>query len=117
MNKSTTKKPAPKARKLPITTQMTKVALLSEIAVNAGITKAQAAKAYATLLSIACTGARKADGIVLPGLFELRIRMRHSRVGHNPLTGETIRIPAAKIVKANALKALNDAVLSRTSIK
>lgn len=110
----TSKKPAPKASYTPTTVPMTKAAILAEIADKAGITKAQAKAAYDTLLAIASAGAKKIDGITLPGFVKLRIGHRRARIGHNPYTGETIRITAREVVKANVLKAFNDIVLKKT---
>ena len=102
-------KPAKKAAKVVVPT--TKGAILAEIATKAGITKAQAEAAYGTLLAIAYAGAKLPAGITLPGLAKLSIGKRAARTGVNPKTKEKIKIPAAKIVKVKALKALKDGVL------
>ena len=102
-------KPAKKAAKVVVPT--TKGAILAEIAAKAGITKAQAEAAYGTLLAIAYAGAKLPAGITLPGLAKLSIGKRAARTGVNPKTKEKIKIPAAKIVKVKALKALKDGVL------
>ena len=102
-------KPAKKAAKVVVPT--TKGAIIAEIAAKAGITKAQADAAYATLLAIAYAGAKLPAGITLPGLAKLSVGKRAARTGVNPKTKEKIKIPAAKIVKVKALKALKDGVL------
>ena len=103
-------KPAPKkAPKDDVPT--TKGDILAYIAAKAVITKAQAEAAYAALLEIAYRGAKKSAGITLPGLAKLSIGKRAARTGVNPKTKEKIKIPAAKIVKVKALKALKDGVL------
>ena len=102
-------KPAKKAAKVVVPT--TKGAILAEIATKAGITKAQAEAAYGTLLAIAYAGAKQPAGITLPGLAKLSVGKRAARTGVNPKTKEKIKIPAAKIVKVKALKALKDGVL------
>ena len=107
-------KPAakPAAKKAPAkAAPMTKAAILAEIAAKAGITKAQAEAAYATLLAYA--GAKKADGITLPGLGKISVGKRAARTGRNPATGAEIKIPAAKVVKFKVLKALKDGVLGK----
>lgn len=110
MKKSTTKKTAPKVYKRPIATPMTKATLLSEIAVNAGITKAQAEAFYASFLAIAYAGARKADGIVLPGLVKLIIRDQHTtRATRNPRT--STMSSRGRVVIVKPLKVFSDAVL------
>lgn len=109
-------KPAakPAAKKAPAkAAPMTKAAILAEIAAKAGITKAQAEAAYATLLAVAYAGAKKADGITLPGLGKISVGKRAARTGRNPATGAEIKIPAAKVVKFKVLKALKDGVLGK----
>ena len=107
--KPAAKPAAKKAAKIVVPT--TKGAILAEIATKAGITKAQAEAAYDTLLAIAYAGAKLPAGITLPGLAKLSIGKRAARTGINPKTKEKIKIPAAKIVKVKALKALKDGVL------
>ena len=105
-------KPAKKApAKAKIVVPTTKAAILAEIATKAGITKAQAEAAYATLLAIAYAGAKLPAGITLPGLVKLSIGKRAARVARNPQNGAEIKIPAAKVVKAKILKALKDGAL------
>ncbi len=107
--KPAAKPAAKKAAKVVVPT--TKGAILAEIATKAGITKAQAEAAYDTLLAIAYAGAKQPAGITLPGLAKLSVGKRAARMGVNPKTKEKIKIPAAKIVKVKALKALKDGVL------
>lgn len=100
-------KPAAKpAKKAPVPT--TKAAILDQIKDKAGISKAQAAAAYAALIDIAYAGAKLPAGITLPGLCKISIGKRAARTGHNPATGATIKIPAAKVIKIKALKVLKD---------
>lgn len=106
-------KPAKKAPAKAAAAPMTKAAILAEIAAKAGITKVQAEAAYATLLAIAYAGAKKADGITLPGLGKISVGKRAARTGRNPATGAEIKIPAAKVVKFKVLKALKDGVLGK----
>ena len=47
---------------------------------------------------------------VLPGLGKLSREVRSARSGRNPKTGEAIEIPAKRVVKFSAAKALKDAV-------
>ena len=105
-------KPAPKKAPAKAKVPTTKGDILAEIAAKAGITKAQADAAYATLLAIAYAGAKLPAGITLPGLAKLSIGKRAARMGVNPKNPkEKIKIPAAKVVKVKALKALKDGVL------
>lgn len=99
-------KPAPKkaAAKVPTT----KAAILDQIKDKAGISKAQAAAAYEEIVKIAYAGAKLPAGITLPGLCKISVGKRAARTGHNPKTGAAIKIPAAKVIKIKALKALKD---------
>ena len=53
---------------------------------------------------------QKGDATVLPGLGKFSVTDRAERQGRNPQTGEAITIPAAKVPKFTAIKALKDAV-------
>ena len=44
------------------------------------------------------------------GLVRLKVEERPARPGRNPATGETLQLPAKRVVKAKAVKALADAV-------
>lgn len=47
----------------------------------------------------------------LPGLGKLVLVNRKARTGRNPATGETIQIPAKRVVKFRVAKAAKDAIL------
>jgi DNA-binding protein HU-beta len=54
----------------------------------------------------------KRNGLfVLPGLGRLVKSNRKARLGRNPATGETIRIPAKVVVKFRVAKAAKDAIV------
>lgn len=88
---------------------MTKSQSVAAFAEKAGLSKADAAKVLDTLAEVAVSSA--ADGFVLPGLGKLVLVDRKARMGRNPATGETIQIPAKKVVKFRVAKACKDAVL------
>jgi DNA-binding protein HU-beta len=48
---------------------------------------------------------------VLPGIGRLVRQDRKARTGRNPATGETIKIPAKKVVKFRVAKAAKDAIV------
>jgi DNA-binding protein HU-beta len=52
------------------------------------------------------------NSFTLPGLGKLVLVNRKARTGRNPATGETIKIPAKKVVKFRVAKACKDAVLN-----
>ncbi len=49
----------------------------------------------------------------IPGIGKLVLVDRKARVGRNPATGETIQIPAKKVVKFKVAKAAKDAILGK----
>lgn len=49
-------------------------------------------------------------GFTLPGLGKLVVVNRKARMGRNPATGETIKIPAKKVLKFRIAKAAKDAI-------
>ncbi len=51
------------------------------------------------------------NGFVVPGLGKLVLVQRKARMGRNPATGETIKIPAKKAVKFKVSKAAKDSIL------
>ena len=56
----------------------------------------------------------KKNGIfVIPGLGRLVRVDRKARIGRNPATGETINIPAKKVVRFRVAKAAKDAILGK----
>ena len=88
---------------------MTKSQLADHIAKNAEITKKLATQILDELASVACKEAK--NGFTLPGLGKLVLVKRKARMGRNPRTGESIKIPAKKVVKFRVAKACKDAIL------
>lgn len=78
---------------------MNKTDLINAIATEAGLSKADAAKALKATMS-AIAGAMKAgDKVSLVGFGTFAISERPARTGKNPRTGEVLEIPAKKVVK------------------
>jgi DNA-binding protein HU-beta len=89
----------------------TKSQVIAGVAEASGITKKQAAAAVEALVNMAYKGAR--DSFTIPGLGKLVLVNRKARMGRNPATGETIQIPAKKVVKFRIAKAAKVAVLGK----
>ena len=51
------------------------------------------------------------NSFTLPGLGKLVLVNRNARMGRNPATGATIKIPAKRVVKFRIAKACKDAIL------
>jgi len=88
---------------------LTKSQIISGVAEAAEITKKQAGAAIESLVELAYNNAK--DGFTVPGLGKLVLVNRKARQGRNPATGETIRIPAKRVVKFRVAKACKDAIL------
>ena len=88
---------------------MTKAQIVGGVAEAAGITKKQAVAALEGLVNMAYKNAK--NGFTVPGLGKLVLVNRKARMGRNPATGATIKIPAKKVVKFRVAKACKDAIL------
>ncbi len=88
---------------------MTKSQIIAHLADNNGLTKKQSKEVLECLVALAYKEAK--NGFTLPGLGKLVLVKRKARKGRNPQTGETIKIPARKVVKFRMAKACKDAVL------
>ncbi len=88
---------------------MTKSQITAAIAEAADISKKQAAQTLDTLVKLAYKGAK--EGFTIPGLGKLVVVSRKARMGHNPRTGEKIKIKAKRVLKFRIAKAAKDAVL------
>jgi DNA-binding protein HU-beta len=89
---------------------MLKKDLVDRIAMDADLTKKQAAAAVDSMLD-AITGALKTgDTVLLTGFGKFEVRTRAARTGINPKTLEKINLPATKVPAFKAGKGLKTAV-------
>jgi DNA-binding protein HU-beta len=88
---------------------MTKAQILDHISKKTGVTKKLSGQFLEELVNLAYKEAKNA--FVLPGLGKLVVSARKKRMGRNPATGETMVIPAKKVLKFRIAKAAKDAVL------
>jgi DNA-binding protein HU-beta len=51
------------------------------------------------------------NSFTMPGLGKIVVDRRKARMGRNPATGETIKIPAKKVLKFRIAKAAKDSIL------
>ena len=116
--KAPAKKAAAPKKKPTITSKMTKTAMLTEIATNTDLSKAQVNAVLEELESVIERHIRKrgAGEFTLPGLLKIKAAKRPAtkkRMGRNPATGEEIVIaakPATTRVRVTALKKLKDMI-------
>ncbi len=78
---------------------MNKSELISAIAENAGLTKADAKKALDGFINVTTEALKKGDKVALIGFGTFDVAERKARVGLNPQTKEKIQIPAKKVIK------------------
>jgi DNA-binding protein HU-beta len=90
---------------------MTKSQLVSLVAEKVGLTKTVANNVLETLAATAVSETKKNGQFVIPGLGKLVKSQRKARMGRNPQTGATIKIPAKTVVKFRVAKACKDAVV------
>ena len=89
---------------------MTKAELISEMAVQANLTKAETDKIYNALISVMTSSLQTKGKLPMPGFGVFSLSERPERTGRNPQTGETIQIAAGKTVKFKPGQALKEAV-------
>jgi DNA-binding protein HU-beta len=89
---------------------MNKGELIEAIANDADITKAQAQGALDAFVSNVQKSLKGGDKVTLVGFGTFSASTRAERMGRNPQTGKPIRIPARRVAKFSAGKALKDAI-------
>ncbi len=92
---------------------LNKSQLAASLSESTGLSKAQVNSVLVALDELMKSQlGKKGPGVFqLPGLLKVQLKKSAARTGRNPLTGETINIPAKRRVAARPLKALKDAVL------
>ena len=90
---------------------MTKTQLVRHMAEKLELTNKQSAAFLDLLAETAVKETKKTGLFVIPGLGRLVKAERKARMGRNPATGESIKIPAKKVVKFRVAKAAKDAIV------
>ncbi len=90
---------------------MTKSDIASHVAGKFDISKKVAAEILDELVNITYKETKKSKDFTFPGLGKFVVDRRKARTGRNPATGETIKIPAKKVVKFKVAKACKDAIV------
>ncbi|GHU06571.1 transcriptional regulator [Alphaproteobacteria bacterium] len=89
---------------------MNKNDLVAAVAVGAGLTKADAAKAVDSVFGAIADALKAGDEVRLIGFGTFVVSDRAASEGRNPRTGEKIAIPASKQPKFKPGKGLKDAI-------
>jgi DNA-binding protein HU-beta len=90
---------------------MTQSQLVKKVAIACEVSNKAAKSFIDTFAAIAVAETKKTGMFVLPGIGRLVRVDRKARMGRNPATGETIKIPAKKVVKFRVAKAVKDAIV------
>lgn len=88
---------------------MNKSDLINEVAAVVG-TQKQAKDAVDCVLKSITDALAKNDSVQISGFGSFKVSERKARTGRNPQTGQAIQIPASRIPRFVAGKALKDAV-------
>jgi DNA-binding protein HU-beta len=89
---------------------VTKADLVNSIAEKAGLSKADAEKALKAFTDAVTEALKAGEKVSLVGFGAFSVGERAARTGQNPQTGAKINIPAAKVPKFKAGKALKDSI-------
>jgi len=89
---------------------ISKTDIVSSVAEQAGLTKADAGKAVDAVLAAISGGLARGEVVSLIGFGTFSVKARPARTGRNPRTKEEITIPASNAPAFKAGKMLKDAV-------
>ncbi len=90
---------------------MTKSQMLTTMVEATGLAKKDVTNFVDELVKLAYKEVKKNGEFSIHGIGKLVKMKRAARIGRNPATGESIKIPAKTVVKFRVAKAAKDAVL------
>ena len=89
---------------------MNKASLVEAVHVKLGGTKVQAEEVVDIIINTIINTLKKGDEVSIAGMGIFSTKTRAARQARNPRTGEAISVPAMRVPKFRAAKALKDAV-------
>jgi DNA-binding protein HU-beta len=89
---------------------MNKDQLIEAIIAKTGSSKKEGADALDAVVTVVTAALKKNDKVAIAGFGVFSVSKRAARAGVNPKTGAKIQIPAMKVPKFKAGKALKEAV-------
>jgi DNA-binding protein HU-beta len=92
---------------------MTKSQIVGYFAKKFEVSKKSSAAMIDEVAALAIAETKKSGAFVIPGIGKLVKVNRKARMGRNPATGETIKIPAKTVVKMRVAKACKEAIVGR----
>ncbi len=93
---------------------MTKSQIVSHFAGKFELSKKAASTILEDVAALAVSETKKAGSFTFPGIGKLVLVKRKARMGRNPATGATIKIPAKTVVKMRIAKAAKEAIVPKT---
>ncbi|MEG6509607.1 HU family DNA-binding protein [Methyloligella sp. 2.7D] len=88
---------------------MNKADLVAEVAKDSEISKESAEKAVDATFKTIEMALKNGDTVRIVGFGNFQVADRKASTGRNPRTGETVQIPASRVPKFRAGKALKEA--------
>ena len=89
---------------------MNKQSIVEAVHGKLGGTKVQAEQVVDTVIDTIVGSLKKGEEGSIAGLGIFAVKARAARTARNPRTGESVQVPAMKVPKFRAAKALKDAV-------
>lgn len=89
---------------------MNKSGLVDAVHQVLGGTKVQAEEVVDALFDTIVKALSKGEEVSIAGLGKFVVKTRKARLARNPKTGESVSVPATRVPKFSAAKALKDAV-------
>jgi DNA-binding protein HU-beta len=89
---------------------MNKADIISAVHEVLGSTKADAERVVDTVFTSIENAMKDGDSVSVAGFGIFEAKMRAKREARNPRTGETVTVPAMRVPKFRAAKALKDSV-------
>ena len=90
--------------------KLTQTSLIKELSAATGVTTKVAKTLITAFVDIILKETKKNGSSIVPGLGKLVRVDRKARLGRNPATGASIKIPAKKVVKFRIAKAVKDSI-------
>jgi len=90
---------------------LTKSQVLAALAEATQVSKKDVGTLMDAIVDLAYKETKRSGEFTIPGVGKLLKKNRAARMGRNPATGETIKIPAKVVVKFRVAKAAKDAIL------
>jgi DNA-binding protein HU-beta len=97
--------------------RMTQTQIVKELAEATGVGNKVAKQFLEKYTEMAVRETKKKGMFVMPGIGRLVRVERKARLGRNPSTGESIKIPAKKVVKFRIAKSVKDSIVPPKAAK